>query len=289
MDYRALLATHLEKRAAATIAVTRVPADQTRRFGMATLDRDGRVTELVEKPERADTPFASMGIYLFDAPVLAAMLKAGPIDMVLDVLRPMLQAGRTIAAHEYQGYWEDVGTVGSYYRASLELVAPSPRLVLDDQSWPILTRDEERPPVHIGRGAVLEDSLVANGCRVEGTVRRSVLSPGVRVEPGAEVVESVIMSDVVIGRGARVRHAILDKYADIGAEAVIGAGEPPAHREHAWLEGLTLVGKDARVPAGTEVGRAAVVGVGATAESFTSSRVPAGAAIASRAWHEATR
>jgi glucose-1-phosphate adenylyltransferase len=289
MDYRALLATHLERRASATIAVSRVPADQTRRFGMATLDREGRVTALVEKPDRADTPFASMGIYLFDVRVLAEMLQSHPVDMVLDVLRPMLQAGHPIAAHEYQGYWEDVGTVGSYYRANLELVAPAPRLVLDDLSWPILTRDEERPPVHVGRGAVIEDSLVANGCRVEGTVRRSVLSPGVCVEPGAEVVESVVMSDVTIGSGARVRHAILDKYAQIGSEAHLGVGEPPTHREHAWLEGLVLVGKDSQVPPGTEVERGSVVGVGSTAESFASNHVPAGTVLPSRSWHETVR
>jgi glucose-1-phosphate adenylyltransferase len=289
MDYRALLATHLERRAAATIAVTRVPADQTRRFGMATIDREGRVTALVEKPDRADTPFASMGIYLFDARALAEMLQSHPVDMVLDVLRPMLQAGQPIAAHEYQGYWEDVGTVGSYYRASLELVAPAPRLVLDELGWPILTRDEERPPVHIGRGAVVEDSLVANGCRVEGMVRRSVLSPGVCVEAGAEVVESVVMSDVKIGRGARVRHAILDKYVQIGPEAYLGTGEPPAHREHAWLEGLVLVGKDSQLPPGIAIERGAVVGVGATADSFLSNHVPAGTVLPSRAWHETVR
>jgi glucose-1-phosphate adenylyltransferase len=289
MDYRALLATHLERRAAATLCVTRVPPDQTRRFGMATVDRDGRVAALVEKPERADTPFASMGIYLFDTEVLGGLLRGHPVDMVLDVLRPMLQAGERIAAHEYQGYWEDVGTVGSFYRANLELVASTPRLVLDDQRWPILTRDEERPPVHVGRGATIEESLVANGCRVEGAVRRSVLSPGVHVAAGAEVQESVVMSDTQIGRGARVRHAILDKYVQIGAHAVIGTGEPPAHREHAWLEGLTLVGKDAHVPSGTEVGRGVVVGVGASAETFPSRVVSPGTVLASRAWHEAAR
>jgi glucose-1-phosphate adenylyltransferase len=289
MDYRALLATHLERRAAATLAVTRVPADQTRRFGMATLDRDGRMTALVEKPERADTPYASMGIYLFETDVLGALMKQQPLDMVLDVVRPMLQAGQRVVAHEYQGYWEDVGTVGSFYRANLELVAPAPRLVLDDLRWSILTRDEERPPVHVGSGSVIEDSLVANGCRIDGTLRRSVLSPGVKVEAGAEVVESVVMSDVTIGAGARVRHAILDKYVQVGAGAVIGAGEPSSHREHAWLEGVTMIGKDSRVPMGLEIGRSVVVGVGADADSFGSKQVAAGTMLPNRAWHESAR
>ncbi|MEO5616790.1 MAG: glucose-1-phosphate adenylyltransferase family protein [Candidatus Eisenbacteria bacterium] len=289
MDYRALFATHADRGAAATIAVTRVPADQTRRFGMATLDREGRVTALVEKPERAETPFASMGIYLFEREVLSELLKSNPVDMVLDVLRPMLDAGRKVTAHEFEGYWEDVGTVGSYYRANLELVAATPRLVLDDQRWPILTRDEERPPVHFGEGAEVVDSLVANGCRVRGRVVRSVLSPGVTVEPGAEVVESVVMSDVVIERGARVRHAVIDKYVRVGANAQIGEGERTAAGEHDWLEGLTLIGKDATIPAGLRVGRAAVVGVGVKPDAFAGDCVDAGTVVASRAWHEEMR
>ena len=288
MDYRALFETHLLRRSAATLAVTRVPADQTRRFGMATLDRDGAIRSLVEKPERADTPYASMGIYLFERKALGHRLESRPVDLVLDVVRPMLEAGEKVEAHEYQGYWEDVGTVGSYYRANLELVAASPRLVLDDPRWPILTRDEERPPVHVGTGAEISDSLVANGCRVMGRVVRSVLSPGVTVEAGAEVVESVVMSDTVVEKGASVRHAVVDKYVRVGAGARVGAGDPPAGREYDWLAGLTLVGKDARLPAGLSIGRSAVVGVGVQHESFDG-HVPAGATVASRAWHEEVR
>jgi glucose-1-phosphate adenylyltransferase len=111
----------------------------------------------------------------------------------------------------------------------------------------------------------------------------------VRVEAGAEVVESVVMSDVRIGRGARVRHAILDKYVQVGAEAHLGTGEPPAHREHAWLEGLVLVGKDSQVPPGIAVERGTVVGVGSSADSFTSNHVPAGTVLPGRAWHETMR
>lgn len=288
MDYRALFETHLLRRSAATLAVTRVPADQTRRFGMATLDRDGAIRSLVEKPERAETPYASMGIYLFERKALGRRLENRPVDLVLDVVRPMLDDGEKVEAHEYQGYWEDVGTVGSYYRANLELVAATPRLVLDDPRWPILTRDEERPPVHVGTGAEISDSLVANGCRVMGRVVRSVLSPGVTVEAGAEVIESVIMSDTVVEKGASVRHSVVDKYVRVGEGARVGEGDPPTGREYEWLAGLTLVGKDARLPAGLRIGRGAVVGVGVKPESFDG-HVAAGATVASRAWHEEVR
>src|SRR5439155_7126563 len=132
MDYRSLFDTHQQHRAALTMAVARVPVEQSRRFGMARLDRDGRLLSLVEKPEHSTTPFASMGIYLFEFEVLGEWLRPRPVDLVLDVVRPMLEAGERVYAHEFSGYWEDVGTVGSYYRASHELLAHEPRLVLHD-------------------------------------------------------------------------------------------------------------------------------------------------------------
>ena len=284
MDYRALLETHVEGRAAVTLAVTPVPPEQRRRFGMVTFGPDGRVRTLVEKPESATTPFASIGIYLFETEVLGEWLRGNPVNLVLDVLRPMLEAGERMLAHEFEGYWEDVGTLGSYYRASLELVSPEPRFLLDDQRWPILTRDEERPPLLLREGARVEDSLIANGSRVAGTVRRSVLFPGVTVESGAEIVESVVMSDVVVGRGARVDRAILDKYTRVEEGAIVGYGEAPARCENEWLEGLTLVGKDADIPAGARVGRSVVIGVGGGPPDFEAGEIAAGTVVPNRAW-----
>jgi glucose-1-phosphate adenylyltransferase len=289
MDYRALLETHVERRAAVTLAVTPVPPEQRRRFGMVTFGPDGRVRSLVEKPESAATPFASIGIYLFETEVLGEWLRGHPVNLVLDVLRPMLEAGVRMVAHEFEGYWEDVGTVGSYYRANLELVTPQPRFALADPRWPILTRDEERPPVRFRDGARVADSLIANGCRVAGTVRRSVLFPGVTVGAGAEIVESVVMSDVVIEPGARVDRAILDKYARVGEGAVVGHGEAPEGSENEWLEGLTLVGKDAVIPAGARAGRSVVIGVGGGPPDFEAGEIAAGTVVPNRAWFGVTR
>lgn len=284
MDYRALLATHLEQRAAVTFAVTRVDAGDTRRFGMVTFDAESRVGSLVEKPEQASTPWASMGIYMFETAVLGRYLSGGPVNLVMDVLRPMLEAGERCIAHEFNGYWEDVGEVGAYYRANLETLGARPRLVLDDLRWPILTRDEERPPVVLRDHARLEDALVANGCRVDGLVRRSVLFPGAVVERGAEIVDSIIMSDVQVGRGARVERAILDKYARVGERARVGGGEAPAGGASAWLEGLTLVGKDAEIPDGARIGAAVVVGLGATGADLGGGEVPPGTLVPNRYW-----
>lgn len=290
MDYRGLLGAHLERRAAVTLAVTQVPPDEARRFGMVTFDRDGLVRSLVEKPVRTDTPWASMGVYMFDTAVLREHLGRGrPVNLVLDVLRPMLEAGERVVAHEFQGYWEDVGTVGSFYRANLELVAPAPRLALHDQRWPILTRDEERPPAQFRDHARVEESLIANGCRIDGTVRRSVLFAGVHVERGAEIVESVVLPDVHVGAGARIERAVVDKYVRIGVGARIGDGAPSMSPDSAWLEGLTLIGKDAVVPAGARVGRSVVVGIGAREPDFEGGEAPAGTVIPSRAWFEEVR
>jgi glucose-1-phosphate adenylyltransferase len=284
MDYRALTRAHDERRATLTVAVTRVARDQARRFGMVKLDRDGRMLNLVEKPEHANTPFASMGIYLFEFSALRDAVRGHPVDMVKDVVRAMLESGERVYTHEFTGYWEDVGTVDSFYRANLELVAPEPRLALYDTRWPILTRDQERSPALILDGAVVEDSLVANGCRISGTVRRSVLFSGVKVEAGAEVVDSVIMADTVIGRGAHVDRAILDKYVHVGENAAVGHGEAPHDDACAWLSGIALVGKDAVIPDGMRVGRASVVGIGSGPEDFATAELAAGTLMPSRSW-----
>ncbi len=282
MDYRSLVQTHLDHAALVTIAVTRVPPDQSRRFGMVTFDGEGRLTELDEKPERSVAAHASMGIYLFETEVLLEALRAHPVDLVLDVLKPMIGRGAPPYVHEFEGYWEDVGTVETYYQATLELLDPAARLTLDDPRWPILTRDEERPPVLLRPGAEVEGSMVANGCRVSGRVKRSVLFPGARVDPGAEVVDSVLMNDVVVGTGARVDRAILDKFVRVGSGARVGAGDPSNDPALAWLHGLTLIGKDAVIPDHARVGRQVVLGVGAGPDDFSNGSLAPGTQVPNR-------
>ena len=285
MDYRRMLMVHERRGATVTLAVTRVLPQESRRFGMVQFVREGRVTRLEEKPRRTEATYASMGVYLFETAALGELLRGRPADLVTGVIEPLLQAGEPVHAHEFAGYWEDVGTVASYYRANLELVARAPRLELLNPRWPVLTRDEERPPAHLGEHADVEESLVANGCRVSGRVRRSVLFPGAVVERGAEVTDSIVYPDTRIGRGAKVDRAILDKHATVGAGAVVGWGEPPRDPAHAWLDGLTLVGKDAQVPEGARVGRGVVIGIHASFEGAPR-EIAAGSMLPSRAWYE---
>ncbi len=289
MDYRALVQAHEQRGATLTMAVTRVPADQSWRFGMARLDRDGRVLSLVEKPEHTDAPYANMGIYLFERETLRQALASRPVDLVLDVVRPLLAAGERVFAHEFEGYWDDVGTLRAYYQANLELLRPSPRFTLHDARWPILTRDEERPPVRVLEGAEIRDSLVANGCRIEGRVHNSVLFPGVRVGTGAQISDSVLMSDVTIEPGARVDKAIVDKYVRVGERAVLGSGDAAPAGRHDWLGGLVLVGKDATIPPGLHVGRSSVIGVGSGPGELPEDLVAAGTIVPNRSWFEDVR
>ena len=282
MDYRALVHPHERARAAVTLAVVPVAPERSRRYGMVTVDGDGRVVRFEEKPERTDARLASMGVYLFETDVLREALRGNPVDLAVDVLQPMVEAGVRVQTCLFEGYWEDVGEVASYYRSSLDLLQPEPRLQLHDARWPVLTRDEERPPVLLLPGADVQGSLVANGCRVAGKVRNSILFPGVTVQPGAEVVDSVVMLDATVERGARVRRAILDKFVRVGERAAIGAGEPESDPALAWLDGLTLVGKEAVIPDEASIGPQVVVGVGATSADFAQTPLTPGARIADR-------
>jgi len=168
-------------------------------------------------------------------------------------------------------------------------VRPHPRLVLHDARWPILTRDEERPPVWVGSDGQIEDSLVANGCRIEGRVSRSILFPGVHVGPGAEVSESVIMADTRLDASAHVSHAILDKYVKVGAGARVGEGDGSAGSELDWLAGLALVGKDTWLPPSAHVHRPSAIGVGGRYEDLEHGVLNPGAIVPNRRWYEEMR
>ena len=171
----------------------------------------------------------------------------------------MLDGGARVFGYRFDGYWQDVGTVDSYWRTQMELLDDHPQLDLYDRSWVIHTRSEERAPARIGPTASVHRSLISHGCLIAGTVERSVLSPGVRVDPGAIVRDSVIMFDCHIRAGAVVDRSILDKYVSVGPNSVIGMGDDfttPNKMEPTRLNtGITLVGKGAIIPAGARIGR----------------------------------
>jgi glucose-1-phosphate adenylyltransferase len=258
MDYRPLLRLHEESDADLTLGVHGVSPHDTRRYGIVTIDADGSVTRFDEKPRRATSSLASMGIYVFRKSFLAeTLMSSKATDFGRDLLPKIVGSTRTMAYH-FQGYWADVGTVQAYYEANMALLAETPALDLYDPEWVIHTQSAERPPVQIGAAARVEGNLLSDGCQIEGTVIRSVIAPGVFVAPGAVVRDSIILNDAWIGPDAIVDRCIVDKEVRVGEKAMLGSGEdntPNRDAPDRMNTGLTLVGKRTHVPAGAQVGR----------------------------------
>ena len=287
MDYNLLYAFHKANHAAVTVAVTEVPAESISSFGILETESGGRVTGFQEKPERSDSRLASMGVYLFDRDALvrwlaedAELLDSGH-DFGKDILPRLVARGEHVYAHRFNDYWQDVGTLDSYYQTNLDFLTPHPPLDLADPDWVIHTQSADRPPVYFERGGMAVRSFVANGCRIAGRVEHSMLFPGVTVEPGAVVRDSIVMHDVVVGRGAVLDHAILDKNVRVGDGALLGHGDSstpnracPGHLS----SGLLVVGKGAVLPKDIRVGRNARVGAFVTERDFVGD-VPAGGVV----------
>jgi len=276
MDYRPFIETHRAKQAEVTCAVRTVPLEEAHRFGILETDAEGRVTAFVEKPPNPTSNLVSMGVYVFSWPLLRDMLDADRVDFGRDVLPWMVEEGRRVISYEFKGYWQDVGTVESYWRTSLDLLSDEPGIELNDLGWLIYTRSEERPPARIGPQASVTRSMVSHGCVIEGTVEHSILSPGVRVGADAIIRNSIVMFDTEVGAGAVLDRAIVDKDCRIGAGACIGEGEdmrPNREEPERLYAGITLVGKRAVIPPRVRIGRNCRIDPGAQPSDFGRRRV----------------
>lgn len=258
MDYRPFIERHRSVSADVTCAVRTVPIEEAHRFGIADVDLEGRITAFIEKPADPPSNLVSMGVYVFSWDALRDALRKDLIDFGGDVLPEMVAAGKRVFAYEFGGYWQDVGTVEAYWRANLDLLSDAPGIDLYDRGWLVYTRSEERAPALVAESASVERSMISHGCVVEGRVVNSILSPGVRVAPGATVKDSIVMFDTLVGEGAVVDRAIVDKEVEIGPRAVVGEGDdlrPNRDEPERLYAGLTLVGKQARIPRGVHIGR----------------------------------
>ncbi len=286
MDYRPLLRFHHDRGADATLAVRQVPSFEAHRYGMLVADPDGHIVDYEEKPRRARSAVASMGIYVFRRAALVEALTAGQgkrmHNLGGEVIPALVHAGEAYA-YRFQRYWADVGTIQAYYEANMALLGETPALELHNPEWVLHTRSEERPAAYIGPEAHVEGSLLCDGCQVDGVVIHSVISPGVRIAAGARVSDSIVMTDTVIEAGACVDRAIIDKRVVVGAEARLGSGEDNTPNRR-WPErlntGITVVGKGAAIPPKTVVGRNVVINHHATAKEYPSLDVASGETIA---------
>ncbi len=281
MDYAEMLQFHRESNADATVATIRVPMDEASRYGVVDVEADFRVRDFVEKPEDPPGNLASMGVYVFNYDVLERMLHRdhelgdSSHDFGKDILPRMLIEKMRVFAWPFGGYWIDVGTIDAYWEAHMDLLGTPPSLNLNDRTWIIHTRSEERPPVQIQRGATVRDSLVSEGAFIaEGAlVERSVLSPGVTIGPNAVVRESILLTDTCVEAGAVIERAIIDKIAVVGHNARVGSLGQMGDL------GITCVGKNTHIPADFTIGSSCVIGTDlqpADFAAFPAKHMPAG-------------
>jgi glucose-1-phosphate adenylyltransferase len=288
-----MLAFHQQHGADVTLGGVVVPIEEGHRFGILETDASGRVVSFEEKPARPRGTLGSMGIYVFGRDTLARVLledarldETGESptqhDFGRNIIPTMVARRDRVFAYPFTGYWQDVGTVHSYWETHMGLLDDHPAFDLYDPSWVIHTRSEERPPAHAFSGAAITRSLISHGCLVKGQVDRSVLSPGVVVEEGAVVRDSILLFDAVIGAGSVIDHAILDKEVTVGKDCRIGYGDvmTPNRLEPTKLDtGITLVGKRAHLPDGLTVGRNCKIGPDVRPEDITTDTVASGETV----------
>ena len=244
MNYDKMVDCHKANNAACTISVMEVPWAEASRFGIMAVDGDDRITEFQEKPKQPKSNLASMGIYVFTWKKLREYLindendPASSNDFGKNIIPNMLNAGEVMQAYRFEGYWKDVGTLESLWDANMDMLSRGD-LDLLESSWPIYARIPAAPPAFIAASALVEHSVVTQGCDVEGTVKNSVLSPNVLIEEGAEVHYSVLMPGTVVKKGAVVKYAILGENSQVGAGAKVGAA-PEEADPAAW--GITILG-----------------------------------------------
>ena len=272
MDYEVMLAAHKANKADVTIAAMPVPMEEAGRFGILVTDREGRISRFEEKPERPSSNLASMGIYIFSWPVLKEALirlSSQPnCDFGKHIIPYCGAKGMRMFAYEYNGYWKDVGTLGSYWEANMELIDIIPEFNLYEEFWKIYTNCMNLPPQYISPEGVVDKCIISNGSEIFGEVHSSVLGAGVSVGKGSVIRDSIIMRDVVIGEDCVIEKAIIAENTVIGSNVVIGVGSdvPNRARPDIYNGGLATIGENSRIPSDVQIGKNTAIG-GATAAS----------------------
>lgn len=261
MDYEVMLDYHKEHKADVTIAAMPVPIEEASRFGVVVAEEDGQISEFQEKPPEPKSNLASMGIYIFSWPVLKEALVALKNEPGCDFGKHIIpychEKGQRLFAYEYNGYWKDVGTLGSYWEANMELIDIVPEFNLYEEYWKIYTNSGILPPQYISGQAVIERSIIGNGSEIYGEVKNCVIGSGVVIGEGAVVRDSIIMKDTVIGKGCVVDKAIIAENCEIGENVTLGIGSdvPNKLKPAIYSFGLVTIGENTIVPPGVQVGK----------------------------------
>ena len=259
-DYSDFLKFHKEKGAEFSVAVMEVPWEDASRFGLMVADGDDRITEFQEKPKNPKSNLASMGIYIFNWDILRQYLiedEADPDsenDFGNNIIPNLLRDGRRMYAYHFNGYWKDVGTISSLWEANMEVLDPEHSGInLFDENWKIYSRNSGMTGHKISGDALVENSMITDGCRINGQVRHSILFSGVKVEAGAQVEDAVVMGSTTIKSGAVVKHCIVAENVVIGENAVVGA--MPSDSE----KGVATIGPGIEIGPGAKIGPSAMV------------------------------
>ncbi|MEE3392554.1 MAG: glucose-1-phosphate adenylyltransferase [Lachnospiraceae bacterium] len=261
MDYEVMLDFHKANKADITLATIPVPIEEASRFGVVITDENKQILEFEEKPEHPRSNLASMGIYIFSWPVLKdalIKLKDQPeCDFGKHIIPYCHKKGSRIFAYEFNGYWKDVGTLGSYWKANMELIDLIPVFNLYEEFWKIYTKSDRVPPQYISSDAVIDKAIIGEATEVYGEVHNSVIGSGVVVKKGAVVRDSILMNGCVIGENTVVDKSIIAEDAVIGANCHLGVGEevPNKVKPKVYAFGLATVGEKSVIPDGVSIGK----------------------------------
>ena len=261
MDYEVMLDYHKANHADITIAALPVPIEEASRFGVVVTDGEGRIEEFQEKPPQPKSNLASMGIYIFSWQVLKdaliALRNEPGCDFGKHIIPYCHENGQRLFAYEYNGYWKDVGTLGSYWEANMELIDIIPEFNLYEEFWKIYTNSSILPPQYVASQAVIDRCIIGNGAEIYGEVHNCIISSGVVIGEGAVVRDSIIMRDAQIGQGCVIDKAIIAENTKIGDHAVLGIGSdvPNRLKPAIYSFGLVTIGENSVIPESVQIGK----------------------------------
>ncbi len=288
MDYEVMLDFHKANKADITIACMPVPIEEASRFGIMVTDESNRITEFEEKPEHPSSNLASMGIYIFSWPVLKDALIAlkdqNGCDFGKHILPYCKEKGQRLFAYEYNGYWKDVGTLGSYWEANMELIDIIPEFNLYEEFWRIYTKGDVIPPQYISEDAVVDKCIIGEGTEVYGEVHNSVIGPNVVIGRGSVIRDSIIMKNTSVGENVVMDKAIVAEDVVVGNNVVIGFGEeaPNVLKPAVYSFGLAAIGENSVIPDNVKIGKNTAISGVTTKEDYPDGELAAGQVIAAK-------
>ena len=288
MDYGVMLDFHKVNKADSTIACMRVPIEEASRFGIMVTDESNRITEFEEKPEHPSSNLASMGIYIFSWPVLKEALIAlkdqNGCDFGKHILPYCKEKGQRLFAYEYNGYWKDVGTLGSYWEANMELIDIIPEFNLYEEFWRIYTKGDVIPPQYISEDAVVDKCIIGEGTEIYGEVHNSVIGPNVVIGKGSVIRDSIIMKNTSVGENVVMDKAIVAEDVVVGNNVVIGCGEeaPNVLKPAVYSFGLAAIGENSVIPDNVKIGKNTAISGVTTKEDYPDGELAAGQVIAAK-------